>query len=263
MLARILADTRARVARGKAERPLGAVLEAAAAAGPVRPFAGALAAARAAGRLALIAEVKRASPSRGLIRADFDAAAHARDYAAGGATCLSVLTEPTWFAGEAAHLVAARAACALPVIRKDFIIDPWQVAEARAMGADCVLLILAALTDAEAALLEAHAVELGMGVLAEAHDAAEVERALRLQTPLIGINNRDLKSLEVDPMRALRLAEAVPAERMVIAESGLRTHGDLMRYRDAGIACFLVGESLMLEPDLVAATRTLLTGTPT
>ena len=259
-LARILDETRARVALGKSRLDLEGARAEAAKEPPARGFAAALRAARAEGRLGLIAEIKRASPSRGLIRADFDPAAHARDYAAAGATCLSVLTEPDWFKGRRVHLADARAACALPVLRKDFMIDPWQVAESRMMGADCILLIMAALSDDAAAELEAEAEAMGMDVLAEAHDADEVARALRLRTPLIGINNRDLKTLEVDPMRALDLARAVPGDRIVIAESGLKTNADLRRYADSGVSTFLVGESLMAQPDLAAATRALLTG---
>jgi len=259
-LGRILDKTRERVALGKARLDLAGVRAEAPKALPVRPFTAALRAARANGRLGLIAEIKRASPSRGLIRADFDPSAHARDYESAGATCLSVLTEPDWFEGCGVHLADARAACALPVLRKDFMIDPWQVGESRMMGADCILLIMAALSDDAAAELEAEAQALGMGVLAEAHDADEVARALRLRTPLIGINNRDLKTLAVDPMRALTLARAVPEDRIVIAESGLRTHADLRHYAESGVSTFLVGESLMAQPDLAAATLALLTG---
>ena len=207
-LAAIVADTRLRVAAAKAVRP--ELEREARAAPPPRGFAAALAECRAAGRPGLIAELKKASPSRGPIRADFDAAALARAYADGGAACLSVLTEPRWFAGVPEYLVAARAAVGLPVLRKDFIVDAWQIAESRAMGADCVLLIVAALCDAELADFAAVARAYDMDVLVEAHDAAEVARAVAVPDTLIGINNRDLKTLEVYPLRALALARAVP-----------------------------------------------------
>jgi len=257
-LAEIVEHARARVAGAKARESEAQLLARAAEAEPPRPFASKLASAHADGALALIAECKRASPSQGLIRADFDPAKLARAYETGGATCLSVLTEPRWFQGADAFVAEAKAACELPVLRKDFTVDPWQVIEARAIGADAVLLILAALSDEQAAELEAAAIELGLGVLAEAHDEAELERACRLKTLLIGINNRDLRSLEVDPMLALRLAERVPADRIVVAESGLATHADLQRYAEAGVSSFLVGESLMRQADVTAATRALL-----
>jgi indole-3-glycerol phosphate synthase len=257
-LAEIVAHARSRVAHAKALESEAALLARAAEAGPPRPFVSKLAAARAAGELALIAECKRASPSRGLIRADFDPARLARAYESGGAACLSVLTEPRWFQGADGFVAEAKAACELPVLRKDFTVDPWQVIEARAIGADAVLLILAALSDEQAAELEAAAIELGLGVLAEAHDAAELERACRLKTPLVGINNRDLRSLEVDPDLALRLGGRVPADRIVVAESGLGSHADLQRYAEAGVSTFLVGESLMRQADVTAATRALL-----
>lgn len=257
-LQRILVSRRRAVATAARAHPLAEMEQRAAAVGPVRGFAHALRTRRAAGGLALIAEIKRASPSAGLIRRDFDPAALARAYARGGATCLSVLTEPDWFEGDPAHLRAARAACALPVLRKDFIVDPWQIVEARAMGADAILLIMAALDADTAAALETVANAHGLDVLAEAHDAAEVEAALRLKTPLIGINNRDLATLAVDPRRALDLAALVPPDRLVVAESGLRSHADLARYADAGVGCFLVGEALMAAGDVAAATRAML-----
>ena len=257
-LARICADTRAAVARRKIGTSLAQMEAAARAAPPPRGFARALDATVAAGRFALIAEIKKASPSGGLIRPDFDPPALARAYREGGATCLSVLTDGPHFQGDAAHLIAARAAVALPTIRKDFMLDPWQIAESRAMGADCVLLILAALTDDEAATLEAAAVAYGMDVLAEVHDGAELDRALRLRTRLIGINNRNLKTLQTDIATTIELAPRVPGDRVVVGESGLRTHADLVRLAEAGVRRFLVGESLMRQNDVAGATQALL-----
>ncbi len=261
VLRRICATKREEVERAKAARPLSEVERAAHAAAPPRGFVRALRRASAAG-YGLIAEIKRASPSAGLIRADFDPAALARAYARGGANCLSVLTDAPYFQGKAEYLAAARAAVGLPVLRKDFMLDPYQIAESRAIGADCVLLILAALEDTQAAELEATAVSLGMDVLAEVHNRAELERALRLKTPLIGINNRDLKSLTVNLATSEQLAHNVPAERLVVSESGLHGPRDLARMASAGIRCFLVGESLMRQSDVEAATRALLAPTP-
>lgn len=245
------------VARRKAELPMGRLM-AELPADPPRGFAGALGAAHAAGRLALIAEIKRASPSKGLIRADFDPPTLARAYAAGGAACLSVLTDAPYFQGRDDDLAAARAAVPLPVLRKDFMLDPWQIAESRRLGADCVLLIMACLDDAQAEDLAAAARDLGMDVLVEVHDAAELERALCLPTTLLGINNRDLKSLKVDLAVFERLAPQVPTDRLLVAESGLYRHDDLRRMAAAGAKAFLVGESLMREPDVTGATRRLL-----
>lgn len=257
-LARILADKREHVARRQAERGESALLAAIASGGPPRGFRAALEAAVAAGGYGLIAEIKKASPSRGLIRADFDPPSLARAYAAGGATCLSVLTDTPWFQGEDSHLASARAAVGLPVLRKDFMIDPYQVVEARAIGADCILVIMAALDDGRAAEIEAAALELGMDVLVEVHDAAELDRALLLRSPLIGINNRNLKTLQVNLQTTIDLAKRIPAGRFLVSESGLRTPDDLDRMAEAGARCFLVGEHLMSRDDVAAATRALL-----
>ncbi|MCJ0826717.1 indole-3-glycerol phosphate synthase TrpC [Luteimonas sp. 50] len=234
----------------------------AAAASPPRGFAAAIEARVAAGQPAVIAEVKKASPSKGVIRADFDPAAIARSYADAGAACLSVLTDVDFFQGADAYLQQARAACALPVLRKDFVVDPWQVVEARALGADCVLLIVAALDDVRLAELSGQALALGMDVLVEVHDGGELQRALRLppvdgRAPLLGINNRDLRSFAVSLDTTLALREAVPRGRRLVTESGIAAPADVRRMRDAGIAAFLVGEAFMREPDPGAALRRL------
>jgi indole-3-glycerol phosphate synthase len=253
VLARICETTRAEVARRKAalrvEEP----------SSPPRGFARALREASHTG-FALIAEIKKASPSGGMIRPQFAAAALARAYVEGGAACLSVLTDGPHFQGSPAHLAEARAAVALPVLRKDFLVDPWQIGESRGMGADCVLLIMAALTDTEAAEFEQAAHALGMDVLVEVHDHAELDRALRLKSELIGINNRNLKTLRADVATSLSLAPLVPTDRIVVAESGLRTHDDLRRLAEVGVRAFLVGESLLRQADVTVATRALLGG---
>lgn len=261
ILAAICADTRAEVARRKQAMPLETLRGRISAAGPPRGFARALMDRTAAGGFGLVAEIKKASPSGGLIREDFDPPSLARAYREGGAACLSVLTDGPHFQGDIAHFKAARAAVELPVLRKDFILDPWQIYESRAIGADCILLILAALTDDQACELEQLARALDMDVLAEVHDARELDRALGLQTPLIGINNRNLKTLQTDIQTTIDLAPQVPPERFVIGESGLRDHADLRHLATAGVQCFLVGESLMRQADVAAATRALLVGT--
>ena len=258
VLEKITADKRAEVAARRLARPDALVARDARMAPPPRGFAAAIAEAAHAGRRALICEIKKASPSGGLIRPDFKPAALARAYAAGGATCLSVLTDAPYFQGEDSHLVAARQACDLPVLRKDFMIDPYQILESRALGADCVLLIMACLGDEIADEMTAVARQYGMDVLVEVHDEAELERALKLDAPLMGINNRNLKTLVTDLAVTRRLAPRVPKTKMVVCESGLRTAEDLAAMTACGAQAFLIGESLMRQDDVEAATRALL-----
>lgn len=260
VLDKILSYKRDEVERAKKVRPLSALEEGLGAALPLRPFVGTLKSLVHNGRFALVAEIKKASPSKGLIRADFDPPTLAVAYEAGGAACLSVLTDSPSFQGASEFLPLARGACHLPALRKDFMIDPYQIFEARVLNADCILIIMAAVDDALARELEAVAHDLGMDVLAEVHDEAELDRALALKTPLIGINNRDLKTFETTLATTERLAPRVGGDRLIVAESGIFHHEDLTRAAKAGVHAFLVGESLMRQRDVAAATRGLLTG---
>lgn len=249
ILQKIVAVKREEVAAARAERSLADLRADAQALGGVRDFAGALRAMVAAGRPAVIAEVKKASPSKGVLREHFVPAEIAASYERGGAACLSVLTDERFFQGSALYLQQARAACALPVLRKDFIVDPYQVVQARAMGADCILLIAACLSDAQMADLEAEAFALGMAVLVEVHDGAELDRALRLKTPLLGINNRNLRTFEVGLETTLGLLPRIPPDRLLVTESGILARADVQRMRAAGVGAFLVGEAFMRADD--------------
>lgn len=258
VLAKIVAYKREEVAARKALRSISSLEAEARAQTPTRGFARSLVQNRT--RPALIAEIKKASPSKGLIRADFDPAALARAYAAGGASCISVLTDEPSFQGSEACLIAARTAVTLPVLRKDFMIDPWQIAESRAIGTDAILIIMAAVDDALARDLLSEAKRFGVDALVETHDEAELERALRLDAMLLGVNNRSLSTFVTDLAVTERLAPRVPSERLLVSESGINTRADIERLQRAGARAFLVGESLVRQPDVEAATRALLSG---
>lgn len=257
ILTRIIADKAQEVIAAQVERPFAEVDAAARAADPPRDFTGALRAAIAGGRPAVIAEIKKASPSKGVLREDFDPALIAASYQAGGATCLSVLTDRKYFQGAPEFLAAARQSCTLPLLRKEFIVDEYQIAESRALGADAILLIVSALDDAQLAAFEQKADQYGMAVLVEVHDGAELERALKLSTPLIGINNRNLRDFSVSLQTTIMLAPRVPAHRLVITESGILAQRDVAQMRRHHVHAFLVGEAFMRTPDPGGALKAL------
>ncbi|MBI5164977.1 MAG: indole-3-glycerol phosphate synthase TrpC [Magnetospirillum sp.] len=260
VLDRICGEKRKQVAEQKNRRPIQELLGRAKDQAPPRGFAAAMTASIDKGGVGLIAEIKKASPTAGVIRANFEPGQLARAYQRGGAACLSVLTDQRFFQGSDADLGAARSNCDLPVLRKDFMVDPYQIVEARALGADCVLLIVGALTDAELSQMEDIALGYQMDVILEVHDEAELQRALMLKSPLIGINNRNLKTMQTDIATTERLAPMVPANRVAISESGIDSPGDIRRMIEAGVRRFLIGEALMKRPDVEVAVRVLLAG---
>ncbi|MBC7906162.1 MAG: indole-3-glycerol phosphate synthase TrpC [Rhodospirillaceae bacterium] len=260
ILDRICDEKRRQIAEHKSQRPIQELLKRAQDQAPPRGFAASLTRKVEATGLGLITEIKKASPSAGIIRPDFKPAQLARAYARGGSACLSVLTDQKFFQGSDADFGEARSACELPVIRKDFMVDPYQIIESRALGADCILLIVGALTDDEMSNMESIALDYGMDVLIEVHDEAELERGLKLKSPLIGINNRDLKIMKTDLGTTERLAPMIPADRQIVCESGIDSPGDIKRMVAAGVRRFLIGESLMKRPDVEMATKILLVG---
>jgi indole-3-glycerol phosphate synthase len=257
ILEQILSGKRQHVQKLKMEKSFTALDAEATAAPPTRGFAQALRTKVSAGDVGLITEIKKASPSAGVIRSDFSPAKLADAYAAGGAACLSVLTDTPYFQGSNQDLIEARAACMLPVLRKDFMIDVWQVAEARAIGADCILIIMAALSDSRALDIHDAAIDYGMDILVEVHDRIELDRALALPSGILGINNRDLKTLKVNLRTTEELINLIPPDRMIVSESGIRTSSDLARMQKHNVNCFLVGESLLKQPDVTTATLEL------